>query len=156
MLFRSQSQALEHAAGDPLLEATVHSYIGGMADADPAAYARSAIAALEILERLDVQPDPDHLACALLERAYLWLTSGQRVALDDIDRAIGLLTGRGDSFIARRAQEVAERCLYHTGRIAASFAMDEAEYRRLSDLGQVGLLPPLVQSMAVLQQLLGD
>jgi DNA-binding CsgD family transcriptional regulator len=149
-------EALEHAAGDPLLEATVHSYIGGMADADPAAYARSAVAALEILERLDVQPDPDHLACALLERAYLWLTSGQRVALDDIDRAIGLLTGRGDSFIARRAQEVAERCLYHTGRIAASFTMDEAEYRRLSDLGQVGLLPPLVQSMAVLQQLLGD
>jgi DNA-binding CsgD family transcriptional regulator len=51
---------------------------------------------------------------------------------------------------------VAERCLYHTGRIAASLAMDEAEYRRLSDLGQVGLLPPLVQSMAVLEQLLGD
>ena len=44
-------RSLQHAAGDPLLEATVHTYIGGMADADPAAYARSAVAALEILER---------------------------------------------------------------------------------------------------------
>ena len=75
---------------------------------------------------------------------------------DDIDRALGLMTGRGDTFIARRAQEVAERCLYHTGRIEASFALDVAEYGRLTELGQVGLLPPLVQSMAVLQQLLGD
>ena len=32
-----------------------HSYIGGMADADPAAYARSAVAALAILERLGVR-----------------------------------------------------------------------------------------------------
>ena len=149
-------EALAHAADDPLLEATVHTYIGGMSDADPAAYARSAVAALEILERPGMHPDPDHLACALLERAYLWLTKGERLALDDIDRAIGLLTGRGDSFIARRAQEVAERCLYHTGRLEASLALDEAEYRRLSELGQVGLLPPLVQSMAVLEQLLGD
>lgn len=149
-------EALRHAAGDQLLEATVHTYIGGMADADPAAYARSAVAALEILERSDVHADPDHLACALLERAYMWLTKGERLALDDVDRAMGLLTGRGDSFIARRAQEVAERCLYHTGRLDASLALDQAEYRRLSELGQVGLLPPLVQSIAVLEQLLGD
>ena len=148
--------ALANADGDPLLEAIVHSTIGGMADADPAAYDRSALAAFEILDRPDVHPDPDHLACALLERAYMWLVKGERLAIDDIDRALGLLTGGGDTFIARRAQEVAERCLYHTGRIEASLALDEAEYRRLNELGQVGLLPPLVQSMAVLEQLLGD
>ena len=150
------SDALVNAAGDPLLEAMVHSTIGGMADPDPATYDRSARAAFEILDRPDVHPEPDHLACALLERAYMWLVKGERLASEDIDRALGLLTGAGDTFIARRAQEVAERCLYHTGRMEESLALDEAEYRRLTDLGQVGLLPPLVQSMAVLEQLLGD
>lgn len=149
-------EALENAAGDALLEATVHSTIGGMADGEPAVYERSALAAFEILDRPEVHPDPDHLACALLERAYMWLVKGERLAGDDIDRALGLMTGRGDTFIARRAQEVAERCLYHTGRIEASLALDVAEYRRLSELGQAGLLPPLVQSMSVLEQLLGD
>ena len=149
-------EALANAAGDPLLEAIVHSTIGGMADAEPATYERSALAAYEILDRPGVHADPDHLACALLERAYMWLVKGEKVASDDIARALGLMTGRGDTFIARRAQEVAERCLYHTGRIEASFALDVAEYGRLTELGQVGLLPPLVQSMAVLEQLLGD
>ena len=64
---------------------------------------------------------------------------GERVAWDDIDRGIALMTRRrGTSFVARRAQEVAERCLWHLGRLREAIAFDEAEYRRLADRGQVG------------------
>src|SRR5262249_22581223 len=50
----------------------------------------------------------------------------------------------------------AERVLYHVGRLRASLDLDVAEYERLASRGQVGLLPPIVQSMSVLEQLLGD
>jgi DNA-binding CsgD family transcriptional regulator len=149
-------EALDHTAGDPLLEATVHIYISVLSDADPAAGLRSALAAVEILERPGVDLDADLLASALLERAYQWLLRGERLALVDIDRAMGLLSGAGDSFIARSAQERAERVLYHVGRLRESLALDEAEYRRLVARGQIGLLPPIVQSMSVLAQMLGD
>lgn len=149
-------EALDHTGGDPLLEATAHVYIAVMSDADPSIGERNAEAAVAILERPGVDPDPDLLACALLERAYQWVLRCQRLALDDIDRGMSLLSGAGDSFIARSAQERAERCLYHVGRLRESLALDEAEYRRLVARGQVGLLPPIVQSMSVLEQLLGD
>ena len=149
-------EALEHTEGDLMLEARVHSYIGGMGDADRAASERSAHAALEILQRPGVRPEPDHLACALLERAFQWLLTCDRLAAEDIDRATRLMTRTGDSFVARRAQELAERCLYHVGRLRESLALDELEYRRMVEVGQLGLVPPLLQSMAVLEQLVGD
>jgi DNA-binding CsgD family transcriptional regulator len=149
-------EALDHTDGIPLLEATAHSYVAGMSDHDPQVGRRSALAAVEIVERPDVGADPDHVACALLERAFQWLVRGERLARDDIDRALGLRTGAGDPFIVRRAQELAERCLYHQGRLEESFAMDQAEYERLVARGEVGQLPPLVQSMSVLAQLRGD
>ena len=62
----------------------------------------------------------------------------------------------GDSFLARSAQERAERVLYHVGRLRESLDLDVAEYERLVARGQIGLLPPIVQSMSVLEQLLGD
>jgi DNA-binding CsgD family transcriptional regulator len=148
-------EALEHAKGDRALTATVHIHISVLGDADPSAGLQSAMAAAEILESGGVD-DPALLAAALLERAYHWLLRGERLALDDIDRATGMLTGGDDSFVARSAQERAERILYHVGRLGEALALDEAEYRRLVDRGQVGLLPPLVQSMSVLEQLVGD
>jgi DNA-binding CsgD family transcriptional regulator len=69
---------------------------------------------------------------------------------------MGMLDRLGDSFIARSAQERAERMLYHVGRLPEALALDQAEYRRLVERGQIGLLPPIVQSMSVLEQLLGD
>ncbi|MGZ6343090.1 MAG: LuxR C-terminal-related transcriptional regulator [Candidatus Limnocylindrales bacterium] len=149
-------EALQDAQGDPLLEATVHSHIASMGDADPDAAERAALAAAEILGRPGLQADPDHLACALLDRAFHWLLATERLAADDIDRALGLLTGTGDTLIARRAQELAERCLYHLGRLRESLALDEAEYRRLTELGQLGFVPPLLQSISILELLVGD
>jgi len=149
-------EALDHTEGDPLLEATAHIYVAVMGDAEPGAGERSVLAAVEILERPGVDPDADLLACALLERAYQWLLRGERLAIDDIDRAVGMLSGHGDSFIARSTQERAERVLYHVGRLRESLALDEAEYERLVARGQIGLLPPIVQSMSVLEQMLGD
>lgn len=148
-------EALEHATGDAELTATVHISIAVLSDADPGAGLASAMAAVEMLEGAGVD-NAALLAAALLERAFHWLVRGERLALDDIDRATGMLNGGDDSFIARSSQERAERILYHVGRLREALAMDEAEYRRLVDRGQVGLLPPIVQSMSVLEQLVGD
>lgn len=148
--------ALEYTEGDPILEALAHSYIASMADMDPAAGDRSAEAAVAILERTPGPIDPDHLACALLDRAFHALLRGDRVAADDIDRGLALMTGDVSTYPARRAQEVAERCLWHLGRLPEAIALDEAAYRRLSDRGQVGLLPPLLQSLSVLHLMNGD
>jgi DNA-binding CsgD family transcriptional regulator len=148
-------EALEHASGDQELTATVHIYISVLSDADPEAGRASAAAAVELLDGGTVGND-GLLAAALLERAFHWLVGGERLAMADVDRARALLNGGGDSFIARSAQERAERILYHAGRLRESLALDEAEYRRLVDRGQVGLLPPIVQSMSVLEQLVGD
>ena len=127
--------ALDQVQGDPILEATAHAYIASMADMDPVAGYGSAMAAVEVLERRGVQADPDQLACALLDRAFHLLLAGERVAADDIDRGLGLMTGSGTSFFVRRAQEVAERCLFHLGRLAEAIALDEAEHRRLTERG---------------------
>jgi len=148
--------ALDHTDDDPLLEARVHSHIAGMADMDPGAARASALAAVEILERPGVEPGQDHLACALLDRAFHWLIVCEKVASDDIDRGIGLRTRTGDSFVSRRAQEVAHRCLFHLGRLSDAIALDRAEYRRLTDRGQVGLLPPIIQSLTALHLMTGD
>src|SRR4029450_13314291 len=148
--------ALDHTEGDPLMEATAHSYIAGMADMDPAQTKRSAERAAEILERPDVHPDPEHLACALLERAFHCLLRGEPAAADDLDRGLRLRSGTGTTFVARRSQEVAERCLFHYGRLAEARGLDEAEYRRLVDRGEFGLLPPITQTLSVLSQLAGD
>ena len=138
------------------MEATVHSYIAGMADMDPAQANRSAELAAQILDRPDVHPDPEHLACALLERAFHCLLRGEPAAADDLDRGLRLRTGTGTTFVARRSQEVAERCLFHYGRLAEARELDEAEYRRLIDRGEFGLLPPMAQTLSVLTQLAGD
>ncbi|HEV7200504.1 MAG TPA: AAA family ATPase [Candidatus Limnocylindria bacterium] len=148
--------ALDHTDGDPLLEALVHSHIAGMADMDPGTAQRSALAAVDILERPGLKPVQDHLACALLDRAFHWLLACEKVAVDDIDRAIALRSGSGVSFVSRRAQEVAHRCSYHLGRLDDAIALDQAEYRRLTDLGQVGLLPPIIQSLTALLLMTGD
>jgi DNA-binding CsgD family transcriptional regulator len=148
--------ALEHTEGDPILEALAHSYISSMADMDPAAGHRSAEAAAAILERTPGPIDPDHLACALLDRAFHVLLRGEGVAVEDIDRGLALLTGDVSTYPARRAQEVAERCLWHLGRLPEAIALDEVAYRRLSERGQVGLLPPLLQSLSVLHLMNGD
>lgn len=148
-------EALDHAKGDVQLTATVHIYIAALSDADPGAGLESAMAAVELLEGVGVD-NGALLAAALLERAFHWLVRSERLALDDIDRATGMLNGGGDSFISRSAQERAERILYHLGRLREALAYDEAEYRRLMERGQVGLLPPIVQSMSVLEQLVGD
>ena len=74
------------------------------------------MAAVEMLE--DGRVDNRRLlAAALLERAFHWLVRGERLALDDVDRATAMLDSGGDSFIARSAQERAERILYHVGRL---------------------------------------
>lgn len=148
--------ALGHTEGDSELEALVHSYIASMADMDPAAGHRSAEAAAAILERRPPPVDPDRLACALLDRAFHALLRGDRVATNDIDRGLALLTGDVSTYPARRAQEVAERCLWHLGRLPEAIALDEDAYRRLTDRGQVGLLPPLLQSLSVLHLMNGD
>ncbi len=148
--------ALAHTDGDPLLEAMVHSHIAAMADMDPPAANLSTERAADILQRPDLSPDPDHLACALLDRAFHCLLRGEPPDPADVERGLALRTGTGTSFVARRAQEVAERTLFHLGRLAEARALDEAEYRRLTDAGQVGLLPPLVQALSVLTQLSGD
>ena len=148
--------ALDHTDGDPLLEALVHSHIAGMADMDPEAAQRSALAAVDILERPGLEPAQDHLACALLDRAFHWLLACEKVATDDIDRGLALRSGSGDSFVSRRAQEVAHRCSYHLGRLHDAIAIDQAEYRRLTDRGQVGLLPPILQSLSALHLMTGD
>ena len=157
-------EALEQAKPDAELIATVHLYISVLSDADPEAGLASAVAAVDLLDGATLDgatlggASADHpglLAAALIERAYHWLLRGERLALDDIDRAMGMLAG-GDSFIARSSQERAERIFYHLGRLREALALDEVEYRRLADRGQVGLLPPIVQSMSVLEQLLGD
>ena len=150
--------ALDHTDGDCILEATVHSYIAGMADMDPDQGNRSAERAAALLERPDVEPDPVHLGCALLERAFHCLLRGEPAAIEDLERGLHLRTGTGagDAFILRRAQEVAERCLFHFGRLAEARELDEAEYRRLADRGEFGLLPPMAQTLSVLTQLAGD
>ncbi len=148
--------ALDHTGGDPLLEAVVHSHITSMADMEPETGRRSALAAVDILERPGLSPEPDHLACALLDRAFHWLLEGDRVAWADIDQGIALMSGTGTSFVARRAQELAERCLWHLGRLGEAIAFDEAEHRRMTDRGQAGLLPPLDQSLSVLHLMTGD
>jgi DNA-binding CsgD family transcriptional regulator len=150
--------ALDHTEDDPVLEATVHSYIAGMADMDPAQAIRSAELAAAILERPDVDPDPDHLACALLERAFHCLLRGEPAATTDLERGLRMrtATAAGNAFVARRAQEVAERCLFHYGRLAEARELDEAEYRRLRERGEFGLLPPMAQTLSVLTQLAGD
>jgi DNA-binding CsgD family transcriptional regulator len=148
--------ALDHTDGDTILEALVHSHIASMADMDPPAGRRSALAAVEILERAGVRSEPDQVACALLDRAFHWLLNGDRVAWEDIDRGIALMSGQGTTFVSRRAQEVAERCLWHLGRLGEAIALDEAEYRRLTERGQFGLLPPLLQSLSVLNLMTGD
>ena len=148
--------ALDHTEGDPIMEATAHSYIASMADMDPAQTHRSAELAAQILQRPDVHPDPEHLACALLERAFHCLLRGEPAASDDLDRGLRLRTGTGTNFVARRSQEVAERCLFHYGRLAEARELDETEYRRLVDCGEFGLLPPMAQQLSVLTQLAGD
>jgi len=148
-------EALEHTDDDPIFEALVHAHIASMADMDPPTGYRSAMAAVDLLEGAVVDVDPDQLACALLDRAFHWLLAGERVAGDDIDRGIALMRG-GASFGARRAQELAERCLFHLGRLSEAIAYDEADHRRLTELGQDGLLPPLDQSLSVLCLMSGD
>ena len=103
-----------------------------------------------------MHPDPEHLACALLERAFHCLLRGEPAADDDLDRGLALRTGTGTTFVARRSQELAERCLFHYGRLAEARELDEAEYRRLIDRGEFGLLPPMAQTLSVLTQLAGD
>jgi DNA-binding CsgD family transcriptional regulator len=140
--------ALEHVDGDPLLEATIHSHIVGASDPDIDVGLRSADREVEILLRPDVRAEPNQLACALLDRAALWLFCGIRVAREDIDRALALLDRSDDSFLRRRSEEAAQRCLWMTGRHAEAMELDEGEYRRLTERGQSGLLPPLLQAMA--------
>lgn len=148
--------ALDHAEGDPILEASAHAYIASMADMDPAAGYRSAMAAVEVLGQPGVHPEPDQLACALLDRAFHWLLAGEQVATGDIDRGMRLMKGTGTSFFVRRSQEVAERCLWHLGRLAEAIALDETEHARLTARGELGLLPPLCQSLSVLHLMIGN
>ncbi len=149
-------EALDHTNGDPVLEALVHAHIAGMADMDPARGYTSAMAAVDLLAGHEGRAEPDQVACALLDRAFHWLLAGERLALDDIDRGLALMRSTGNSFVSRRSQEVAERCLFHLGRLRESIALDEAEYRRLTDSGQVGLLPALLPSLSVLQLMAGE
>ncbi len=151
-------EALDHIDGDDLLEASVHAHIAGLADNDPLIAERSAFAAIDILERTirTPTPDPDLYAAALLERAYAWLLACDRIAWDDVERALALLSPTGDSWVARRARELASRWLARVGRFEEALALELAEHDRLAERGAVGLLPPLLQSISVLEQLAGD
>jgi DNA-binding CsgD family transcriptional regulator len=149
-------EALDFTEGDPALEATVLCHLAAMADSDPDRALASSLAAGEIVDRPGVVTDPDTIACALLERAYSCLMFRMELARDDIDRAMVELPRTGDTFAARRARELAERLLYHQGRLREALAMHQAERARLAERGQVGLLPPLLQDLAVLHQLLGE
>ena len=149
--------ALDHTEGAPILEATVHSYIAGMADMDPDQARPAARSPLRNSWNARTwRPDPDHMACALLDRAFHRLLRGEPAAADDLDRGLRLRTGAGSTFVARRAQEVAERCLFHYGRLAEVRELDEAEYRRLTDRGEFGLLPPMAQTLSVQTLIAGD
>jgi DNA-binding CsgD family transcriptional regulator len=149
-------EALEHTEGSGPLEGTVHSYIAAMADDDPDQALVSVLAATEIVDRLGQEADPDSLACALFERAYHRLFRAEAMSTGDIHRGMAALPRTGDTFLGRRARELAERVLYHQGRLRESLAIVQGEYRRLADRGEVGLLPPLIQEMAVVHQLLGE
>jgi hypothetical protein len=81
-------EALAHTEGDPALEALAHSHIAAMADMDPTVGHRSAERAAVILEPLQPPPDPEHLACALLGRAFHRLLRGEPPSNADIDRAL--------------------------------------------------------------------
>ena len=85
--------ALDHTDGDPVLEALVHAHIAGMADMDPGRGYRSALAAVELLAGHEERAEPDQVACALLDRAFHWLLSGERLAVEDIDRGLALMRG---------------------------------------------------------------
>src|SRR5262249_17465895 len=154
--------ALAHTAGDPLLEAEVHLHVVSMADMDPVAATNAIRRAAEILEQPGIGADPTHVGCALLERALHDLLAGDMPNLADVERGLRLSTGAtptvttGTSYVTRRAQEVAERCCWHLGRLTEARALDEAEYRRLTDTRQVGLLPPHVQALSSLTLLTGD
>ncbi len=148
--------ALRYAAGDRILEATVHCHIAGMGDADPEAWHRSAMAAVELIDRPGIEADPDLLAAALLERAYVWLLRGERMATGDVDRAVGMLSRQADTFVARRARELAQRCLHQFGRLDEALAMDRAEYERLKATGQTGLIPHLLQALIFEEIFTGD
>ena len=143
--------ALEHVGEDRVLEALIHSYIVGNADPDLKHAIRSADRAVELLDTLQVEPRPNQLAAALLDRAFQWLLLGERVAKDDIDRGLALLDLSDNSFLARRAEESGERCLWLTGRLDEAMALDEEQYRWFSERGQLGLLPQLLQAMATMR-----
>jgi DNA-binding CsgD family transcriptional regulator len=154
--------ALSHTGGDPLLTATVHSYIAGLADMDLAAACRSAHAAVQILRRPDVIADPIHLACALLERALAMLLLGQPPDASDFEDGLRLLDEAGEAgstgrdWFPARAHAVADRCLNHLGRLQEARVRSEAEYRRRAARGQYGLLPPMAQVLSSLTLLCGD
>ena len=150
------AEALTLAGDDDVLRVMVHGHIAALADNDPETGRRSSDAAAEILERTRATPDPDLIACALLERAYAWLLAGERIASDDVQRALELLSPSGDTFAARRARELTSRWYSRVGRFDVALELELAELRRLEDRGAVGLLPPLLQSIAVLEQLTGD
>jgi hypothetical protein len=95
-------------------------------------------------KRLEPGPDPEHLACALLDPGVLTLCCAANTVRTDIDRALRLRKrNTAPRSVVRRAQEVAERSLIHLGRLGEARALDEAEHRRLVDTGQFGMLPPL-------------
>jgi DNA-binding CsgD family transcriptional regulator len=143
--------AVEHVGDDRVLEAMIHAYIVGNADPDLKHAIRSADRAVELLDGLDVEPRPNQLAAALLDRAFQWLLLGERAATDDIDRGLALLDLSDNSFLARRAEESGERCLWLIGRLEEAMALDEEQYRWFSERGQLGLLPQLLQAMAMMR-----
>jgi DNA-binding CsgD family transcriptional regulator len=148
-------EALEHAADDAILAATIHVSIAVMGDADPLASRTSAEEAVTILEAPGAPADARLLAFARLERAYGWLIRGERMVTEPLDAAIEQIDEDDDTFLGRTARERVERFFYHLGRLEESLEVDAAEYRRLVERGHSGLLPPVVQALAVLSQLLG-
>ena len=147
--------ALDHTDGDPILEATAHSYIAGMADMDPHQANLSAERAALILERPDVRADPDHLACALLERAFIALR-GEPAAAEDLDRGLRPRTGAGPPLHRTPGPGGGRALLVPLRPTPRGARADEAEYRRLTDRGEFGLLPLMAQTLSVLTQLAGD
>jgi DNA-binding CsgD family transcriptional regulator len=150
------TDALRFAGDDDLLRVAVHVHIAALADNDPETGGRSSAAAVGILERTTAIPDPDLIACALLERAYTWLVAAEHIASEDVERALALLSPAGDTFAARRARELASRWSSRVGRFDTALELELRELRRVEDHGDVGLVPPLLQSIAVLEQLKGD